>query len=156
MHRFIALFVPILLWGGAAAAGETPPPKPPPVPSPTAEEIPGLIASMAKDDFAGKQASERLAAAGEAAVVPLIRATRHKTPRVRYWSISVLSSIGDKLLRKGFNQHFAFDEEAPLTERHRAIRQWRTWFDANKKQLVWNKENQRFDIAVPETPDDKQ
>jgi len=298
MHRFITILLVVLLWNGATTAGEPPPTKPPPAP-PTAEEIPGLITSMAKDDFAGKLASERLATAGKIAVEPLIQATRHKTPRVRYWSISALSSIGDKralpaikalladrhvlvrsvavwhlggwyaeegvrdavlaraadpdssvrgwvlkqigrqndvkaadsvrtmarkdkdpevrydalttltqltgsqaldtllevlreepealvregavrcctlidpqdpatgdlliralrdkstdvraiaakLLRKGFNQYFLFDEEAPLTERHRAIRQWRTWFDANKKQLVWSKENQRFDIA---------
>jgi HEAT repeat protein len=310
MHRIITLLLPILLWNAVATAGEPAPspPKPKPKPAPTAEEIPGLIAAMATDDYAGKVASERLATAGAAAVDALIQATKHKTPRVRYWAIAALSSIGDKrglpavqalladkhglvrsvaiwhlarwwkekgvraavlaraadpepsvrgwvlkqigrqkdveaadvvrvmarkdadpevrydavttltqltgakaldtlrevlreepeamvregavrcctliqpktpetgdvliralrdkntevravaatLLRKGFNQYFAFDEEAPLKERYRAIRQWRTWYDANSKQLVWSEENQRFDPPATEPADDKQ
>lgn len=266
---------------------------------PAPEAIRALIEQMARDDVSGKQASEKLAEIGDAAVPLLVEATEHHVPRVRYWSIAALSSTGDPrglvaikrllddpvplvrsvavwhlgrwfdepevrqavlaklqdedpsvrgwvlkliqqkkavdaadsaldvlrndedpevrydalttfvhlkgrdalgvmtqalredesplvrecavrccalvappdpqtgdlliralrdkdekvrdtaatLLRKGFDQYFGFDPEAPLTVRHEAIRKWRNWYDGNRDKLVWNEENQRFEAG---------
>jgi HEAT repeat protein len=54
------------------------------------------------------------------------------------------------LLRKGFNQFFAFDPEAPLAQRHAAIRDWRNWYEAHKEELEWNEEKSRFEIPPDE------
>jgi len=59
-------------------------------------EIRALIAKMARDDWAAKQACNEVAQKGKAAVPYLIKALEHPTPRVRYWSISALRSIGDE------------------------------------------------------------
>jgi len=71
----------------------------------------------------------------------LIRALRDKDQKVR--------DTAATLLRKGFDQYFAFDAAAPPAERHKAIRDWRNWYEANKNKLKWNEEKRRFDPTPP-------
>jgi len=73
---------------GAVRAGSEAPGRP--------AAVAALIDRMAQDDFAGSQASGKLAEMGERAVPALIEALGHDTPRVRYWSIAALSRIGDE------------------------------------------------------------
>jgi HEAT repeat protein len=77
----------------------------------------------------------------------LIRALRDKDPGV--------AETAATLLRKGFNQFFAFDPEAPIAQRHAAIRDWRNWYEAHKDELKWNEEKRRFEIAPPEDNDEE-
>jgi HEAT repeat protein len=72
----------------------------------------------------------------------LIRALRDKDPEV--------ADTAASLLRKGFNQFFAFDPEAPVAQRHAAIRDWRNWYEAHKDRLEWNEEKRRFEIPGEE------
>ncbi len=60
------------------------------------KSVPELIEHMARSDFAGMAASRKLTEMGRRAVPAVVRATRHDVPRVRYWSIAVLSGIGDE------------------------------------------------------------
>lgn len=54
-----------------------------------------LIRRMAVDDYAGRASCEKLIEIGKPAVPELAEATKHETPRVRYWSIAALAGIGD-------------------------------------------------------------
>ncbi len=75
----------VLAGGGDRAAGDGLP-----------ESVPELIEHLARSDFAGMAASRKLTQMGRQAVPALVQATRHDVPRVRYWSIAVLSGIGDE------------------------------------------------------------
>ncbi len=52
-----------------------------------------LIEQIGKDDFSGMAASRELARMGEPAIAALVAALQDPVPRVRYWSISALSSM---------------------------------------------------------------
>jgi HEAT repeat protein len=64
-----------------------------------------------------------------------------------------------KLLRKGFGQEpgepagkgrapdIRFEPAAEAIERDKAVKQWRSWYEANKNSLHWNEEKRRFDMA---------
>jgi HEAT repeat protein len=82
-----------LALGAAVRAQEPPREEREAAPAETPAE---LIESMARDDFQGSAASRKLAAMGTPALPHLIRATEHEVPRVRYWSIAAMSSIGDE------------------------------------------------------------
>jgi HEAT repeat protein len=294
LAALLTAVLPVRLVQAAAAEQDRPP---------TREEIQALIEQIAEDDFSGMVASRKLAEIGQPALRQLIEATGHRVPRVRYWAISALSSIGNDqavpaimrlledpnalvrsvavwhlgrwfddprvrtavaarlkdenpsvrgwalrliqtrnatdlteqvravfsededpevrydaltalaalagadsldvlievlrkeedsvlregavrcctlvspptpatgdvliralrdsdegvrdvaatLLRKGFNQYFAFDPKAPAAERNKAIRQWREWYEANKTNLKWDEEKRRFELVTPPT-----
>jgi HEAT repeat protein len=289
------MLITLLLCTLHLAAAQDEPAEPPP---PTVKDVPGLIEQMGENDYAGKAASERIQQVGAPAVPLLEQALKHRTTRVRYWSIAALSGIGgdrarnailgmlqdrapfvrsvalwhlrqwvdreevrkavlarlededalvrgwalkvvqqrdlaqaadrvremarededeevrydalttcvrlqgaealpllteawrndesalvregavrccallepptpatgdlliralrDKdpnvaeaaatLLRKGFDQFFAFDPEAPLAQRSAAIRNWRNWYEEHKDDLEWNEEKRRFEV----------
>lgn len=90
-----------------------------------------LIEQMARDDFAGQDASMKLAAIGAPAVPELIEATRHDVPRVRYWSIAALSSIGDDRAVPAIKE--CLSDPDPTV---RAVATWHLsrWFDREDVQ----------------------
>jgi HEAT repeat protein len=70
------------------------------LPAVLAAELPsdvnGLVAHMARDDFAGKEACEALVKMGTNAVAELLPALKFPQARVRYWSAAALAQIGDE------------------------------------------------------------
>ena len=90
-------------------------------------EIRRLIEKMAADDFAGQYASGKLAEVGGAAVTALIEALGHRVPRVRYWAIAALSSIGDERAVPAIQQRLKEDGDSTV----RAVAVWHLgrWFD---------------------------
>jgi len=95
-------------------------------------EIRKLIEKMAPDDFAGQYASRKLAEIGEPAVPALIAALTSDVPRVRYWSIAALSSIGDERAVPAVMERLEKDEDATV----RAVAVWHLgrWFDREAVQ----------------------
>jgi hypothetical protein len=85
--RLWSVFSVLLIGAAACAAG--------PVPAPLPADVAGLVASMARDDFAGQAACEQLVKMGKTAVPDLLPALQHQTPRVRYWSAAALCRIAD-------------------------------------------------------------
>lgn len=300
MNRVVSFLIAFALLGAALRAQDAEPKAKPK--KPTVEDIPALLEEMAKDDYAGMAACNKLAEIGKDAVPALVEATTSRQARVRYWSMAALSKIGDdaavpalvarledgsalvrsvavwqlqrwidrddvrkavlerledenssvrgwvlkliqtrklvgeidrvkhvamkdpdpevrydalttatvllgvdalplltevwrtdadalvregavrccalveprtpltgdlliralrdkdqkvaekaaELLRKGFNQYFAFDAEAPVAQRYQAIRDWRNWYEANKDKLEWSEERRRFQLPGEE------
>ena len=61
-----------------------------------AREIQDLMAAMAKDDYGGQKAHDRLVEIGAPASDALLTGLSSDTPRVRYWSAAALARIGDE------------------------------------------------------------
>lgn len=95
---YIAALAAALLLCAAPGWGKTPEqePAPPQKVDGNPENIARLVALLAKDDWAGRDASRQLGKIGKPAVPELLKAIRHTAPRSRYWAISALSSIGDE------------------------------------------------------------
>ncbi len=110
-----------------ASLGETGPP----------ETVQQLIERMRRDDFNGLDASRKLARIGRPAVDELIGALEHPLPRVRYWSIAALSSIGDDRAAPAIKKRL--DDPRPIV---RAVAIWHLgrWFErADVREAVLNK-----------------
>jgi len=59
-------------------------------------DVNGLVAHMARDDYAGQEACEALVKLGTNAVPDLLPALKFPQARVRYWSAAALARIGDE------------------------------------------------------------
>lgn len=119
----------ILFIGGLLLAGEAERRNPPP------QDIRGLIAYMAKDDFAGKVACEKLVEIGEPAVDALLEALNSRVPRVRYWSAAAVARIADERAYKPLIETLRKDPNALV-----------------RATIVWHlrhfKKEEVYDIAV--------
>lgn len=134
--RSIAAVVLALLWAALPVVGGDSD-EPPGARPPRAQTVQEVIAQMRKDDFNGLAASRRLARIGEPAVGELIQALEHHVPRVRYWSIAALSSIGGERAVPAIKKRL--DDPAPLV---RAVAVWHLgrWFDrADVREAVLKK-----------------
>ena len=59
-------------------------------------DVPGLVRSMARDDFAGQAAADELVKRGKGVVTELLPALKDPAPRVRYWSAAALCRLADE------------------------------------------------------------
>ena len=57
-----------------------------------------------------------------------------------------------RLLRKGANQSFGYNAEAPPPVLRSVAARWRAWYRAHKDQIVWNEQTRRFDPKEGPTP----
>lgn len=64
--------------------------------TPLPADVPGLIAHMARDDYAGQAACDQLVKTGKSVVPELLPALQHTMPRVRYWAAAALCRLADE------------------------------------------------------------
>ncbi len=127
----------VQLWALASAPPDASPGETGPPEAGAPETVQQLIERMGTDDFNGMDASRKLVRMGRPAVDELIGALEHPLPRVRYWSISALSSIGDDRAVPAMKKRL--DDPRPIV---RAVAIWHLgrWFErADVREAVLNK-----------------